>query len=544
MTRAVDYLRVSSARQVEKDLTEEGYSIPAQRDACVARVRAEGWTLVDEYVDAGESARSADRPQLQQMLARIERDRDVDVVVVHKVDRLARNLEDHVAIRAALRRAGCQLVSVTENLEETASDKLVEGIHALMAEFYSANLSSEIRKGMTQKAKMGGYPQRAPLGYLNVRETIGGRQVASITIDPDRAPLVTAAFDLYATGDWTLERLHDELHRRGLRNRGTRKRPPGPVSLNGLSVILGNRAYLGEVEWAGVRYPGQHDPLTSPATFDKVHQLLATRASRGTRERKHPHYLKGLLHCAVCGRRLSIQVSKKRQYTYFFCLGQKNGGPDVCREPYTPADTLEKQVADLYRRVQLPAPLIDQLTTDLDAEIAARTQRDTAERDHQTRRLGIIVEQRRKLLDAYYANAIDLTTMKTEQQRLDRDHRDATDRLDTVTAHLTEWRDILTTALTFAGNCGDAYRTAPERVRTLYNAALFTRVTVRDGRVHGWSHHQPFDTLLNGSRFEYGSCVDLQRLEPDESLKRVRRLVFAMRAVLHACRQRAHPCRA
>jgi len=124
-------------------------------------------------------------------------------------------MEDHLAIRAALRRAGMTLVSVTENLEETASDKLVEGIHALMAEFYSANLSGEIRKGMTQKAKMGGFPQRAPFGYLYLRETVGGRQVASITVDPDRAPLIAAAFDLYATGDWTLERLLHELHTRG-----------------------------------------------------------------------------------------------------------------------------------------------------------------------------------------------------------------------------------------------------------------------------------------------------------------------------------------
>lgn len=67
---------------------------------------------------------------------------------------------------------------------------------------------------------------RAPPGYLNIRKTIGGRQVASITPDPDRAQLVSAAFELYATGDWTLERLLYELHKRGLRNRGTRNRPP------------------------------------------------------------------------------------------------------------------------------------------------------------------------------------------------------------------------------------------------------------------------------------------------------------------------------
>ena len=195
---------------------EEGFSIPAQREACVRHIRDEGWELVDEYVDRGESARTADRPRLQAMLARIAEDGDVDAVVVHKIDRLARNMEDHVAIRALLRRRGVALVSVTENLEETASGRLVEGIHALMAEFYSANLASEIKKGMAQKAKMGGWPHTAPLGYLNVREPIGGRQVAHIVPDPERAPLIKAAFELYATG------------RVDPRTPGRRAGPPGP----------------------------------------------------------------------------------------------------------------------------------------------------------------------------------------------------------------------------------------------------------------------------------------------------------------------------
>ncbi|MGH2394875.1 MAG: recombinase family protein, partial [Candidatus Limnocylindria bacterium] len=80
-----------------------------------------------------------------------------------------RNLEDHAAVRAALRKAGVQLHSVTETLEDSASGKLVEGILASIAEFYSANLGQEIRKGMDQKAAQGGWPVRAPFGYQNVR---------------------------------------------------------------------------------------------------------------------------------------------------------------------------------------------------------------------------------------------------------------------------------------------------------------------------------------------------------------------------------------
>ena len=286
--RAVIYLRVSTCEQVEKGEGEEGFSIPAQREACVRHVGAQGWELVDEYVDRGESARSADRPALQQMLQRIAEQSDVDAVVVHKVDRLARNLEDHVAIRALFRRRNVALVSVSENLEETASGRLVEGIHALMAEFYSANLANEIKKGMGEKAKQGGYPHRAPLGYLNVREVVGGRQVARIVPDPERAALVSEVFELYVTGEWTIERLAAEMAHRGLVNRGRADYPQKPLGVSAVASLLANPAYTGVVEWNGVRYPGTHEPLVSPATFQRVQELLQARAMRGTREAPPP----------------------------------------------------------------------------------------------------------------------------------------------------------------------------------------------------------------------------------------------------------------
>ena len=107
---AVIYLRVSTKEQAAKDATGEGYSIPAQREACIRYVAERGWNLADEFTDAGESARTADRPMLKAMLRRVA-EGGVGAVVVHKIDRLARSMEDHVAIRAALRHAGVQLVS-------------------------------------------------------------------------------------------------------------------------------------------------------------------------------------------------------------------------------------------------------------------------------------------------------------------------------------------------------------------------------------------------------------------------------------------------
>ena len=516
--RCVIYLRVSTKEQAEKDLTEEGFSIAAQREACVRRVRDEGWELVDEYVDKGESARTADRPQLRAMLARIGEESDVEAVIVHKVDRLARNMEDHVAIRALLRRRGVTLVSVTENLDETASGRLVEGIHALMAEFYSANLASEVRKGMGQKAKLGGYPHKAPLGYLNVREPIGGRLVAHIVPDPERAPLVKVAFDLYATGEWTVERLAHEIADRGLRNRGA-GRPLRGQSGHRLRARTAarDRAYVGIVEWDGIEYEGVHEPLVERDTFDKVQELLAARAMRGTRERRHHHYLKGVLVCGVCGRRLSIQRSKGT-YTYFYCLGQKDRRNGTgCQERYVAADQLEAEVEDLYGRIEVPADWAEGLRETIATEVATHHEDTTAERELLAQRHEHAESERFKLMEAYYANAIDVVMLRHEQERIGAELRAIESRQATLDASLDDWQEVMDLALRFSTRCATAYRRGSDRTRRLFNAAVLDDVRVRNGHVVEAAYKEPFDLLFSVPKFEYDDVVGAEGLEPSTS---------------------------
>jgi len=322
---AVIYLRVSTKEQASRDEAGEGYSIPAQREACLRHIAERGWSLAGEFTDAGESARTADRPMLKAMLRRVA-EGGVGAVVVHKIDRLARSMEDHVAIRATLRHAGVQMVSVTENIEETASGRLVEGIHALMAEFYSANLAGEIRKGMTQKAKMGGWPTKAPIGYLNVREKTAGKDIAKVILDPDRALLVRATFRLYATGEYSLPELQATMHAKGLTSPHAR-RPGAPVSVSKLAELLTNPFYLGVVQWGGARYGGQHKALVPQSLFDRVQQTLRARDVAGVRQRRHEHYLKGLLHCGECGRR-PLAHPRQREVPVLLLPGTARNGSD------------------------------------------------------------------------------------------------------------------------------------------------------------------------------------------------------------------------
>src|SRR5680860_333243 len=163
---AVSYLRVSTRGQAERGGTDEGFSIPAQREANARKADELGAGIVREFVDAGESARSADRDGLQDMLVFIQATR-VQFCIVHKLDRLARNRADDVHIHEALLAAGVTLVSATESIDQTPSGMLVHGIMSSIAEFYSRNLATEVTKGLRQKLAQGGTPMRAPIGYLN-----------------------------------------------------------------------------------------------------------------------------------------------------------------------------------------------------------------------------------------------------------------------------------------------------------------------------------------------------------------------------------------
>ena len=208
---AVSYLRVSTKEQAEKGGTDEGFSIPAQREANRRKAEQLGAVIVKEFIDAGESARKADRPELMRMIQYVKRNR-VAYCIVHKVDRLARNRADDVTIHLALQEAGVMLVSATENIDETPSGMLLHGIMSTIAEFYSRNLATEVIKGMTQKAATGGTVGKAPIGYLNIRSRDElGREVRTVQLDPDRAPLIEWAYKAYASGNWTVSQIHDEL---------------------------------------------------------------------------------------------------------------------------------------------------------------------------------------------------------------------------------------------------------------------------------------------------------------------------------------------
>ncbi len=231
MKTAVLYLRVSTTGQVQTDYDPEGISIPAQRLACPRKAEQMGVTVVDEYVEPGRSATTIDkRPVFQDLLARIKRERDADYVIVYNLSRLNRNRVDDAKVLMLMRSLKVTLVSAQENIDETPAGQLMHGILAAFNEYRSSADGADIRYKMGQKAKNGGTLTRAKIGYVNVREHIDGREIRTVAVDEERAPFIRLAFELAATGDYTMTRLASVLAERGLRMRAQANRPAQPIS--------------------------------------------------------------------------------------------------------------------------------------------------------------------------------------------------------------------------------------------------------------------------------------------------------------------------
>jgi site-specific DNA recombinase len=497
--RAVIYLRVSTKKQVSKDDDPDGYSLPAQREACERKAETLDAEVVEVFVDRGESAKTADRREFQRMLAFVKEAKDIDYVILDKVDRFARNRRDDANILFELRSVGTQLVSVKENIDETPAGQLLHAIMAGIAEFYSRNLATESTKGMTQKAKVGGTPGRAHIGYLNTRRRNDeGREVRVVVVDPDRAPLVQWAFEMYATGEWTVRMLTDALGAKGLKALPHGKKwLPGPLSPSSVARMLSNRYYIGKVIFKGVEYEGRHQPLVPESLFERVQEVLAAHDRAGERQRVHRHYLKGSVFCGQCGSRLCITQAKGR-YLYFFCLGRHQRRTE-CTQPYLATEAIEAAVERHYQTMRLPETTQETVRAGLRAELDMQSRRAEPEIAYARNRVSELDQERRRLGRAVVTGAIPEDVARDEQARIQHELTQAQKVLATSQVIYAHIEDTLNRALALVGRVDEVYATGGPRVRRLVNQCFFDKLLISadedEPRVAEATLREPWATL-------------------------------------------------
>jgi site-specific DNA recombinase len=477
--RAVLYLRVSTSRQATRNGEAEGYSIPAQRSACERKVSDLGAEVVREFVDAGASARSADRDGLQALLAYVA-EGEADYVLVHKLDRLARDRADDVMILANIQTAGAILVSATESIDETPAGMLMHNILAGMAEFYSRNLANEAKKGIAQKAKNGGTHGVAPIGYVNTLARIEGREVKGVAFDDEKAEHVRWAFQTYAGGHWSISSLRDELEERGLKSRTTIKYVGTPLNNSQVHRMLSNPYYAGKIRHRELIYDGAHESLVDDETWYRVQEVLAGRRIAGDRSWRHTHYLKGSLVCHRCGGRMCYGHSRGKGgvYNYFFCLGRHTGRTD-CNLPYVSVEKVEQEVEGIWKtQVQFTKQMIQEVGELARTSADARQEQDQSLLANQRQRLIKLERKKQKLIDAYLDEAIPVEDLKLRQTVVLAEIHDANRLIAACQQNMELVRKHLELVLLLLGNAGRLYRNAVGEQRKWLNQAVFATIAI------------------------------------------------------------------
>jgi DNA invertase Pin-like site-specific DNA recombinase len=277
MVGAVIYVRVSTKEQTEN------LSLPTQLRACEEYCRRQGYEILERFHEEGESAKSTDRSQLQNLLTYCRHNKGrVHFVVVFNLTWLARDKYDHFALRSHLQSLGISLRSATEPIDDTSTGKLMEGVLAAFAQFDNDVRSDRTRAGMKAALELGRWVFLAPIGYLNAPRSMG----KSLIHDPTRAPLVRRAFEEYATDRYTKEQLLKKARSWDLTNRRGK-----PLTSQAIGMLLRNQLYAGivDVPEYGVRAKrSDFEPLISrncstksscPVRTDTHHRTAQAGAS-------------------------------------------------------------------------------------------------------------------------------------------------------------------------------------------------------------------------------------------------------------------------
>lgn len=265
---------------------------------------------------------------------------------------------------------------------------------------------------------------------------------------------------------------------------------------------------MGSVRYKGIEYPGEHEAIITRQLFDRVKAAFDIRNyGQAVRTKKYPHFLKGTLFCPDCGSRLSLDKKKSKygEWTYFFCLGTKRGRGCAHTKHYKAKD-IEEQVEELYNDLQLKKEAAEKLRIRFQEELLAKNSTNAMEEQFLHHRMAKLADERVKLMNAYYAGAVTIDLLKTEQERINSDIESSKARLDVIGSQLSQLAYILDLALGVATSCGMGYKTAQSNKKKLYNQAFFEKIYVKNGVIVDYKTTDLFYSLLNDS--EEVSMVD------------------------------------
>lgn len=334
---AVIYARYSDSKQTEQ-------SIEGQLKVCYKYCEANGYTVLQEYIDRAQSGKTDNRTQFRKMLTDSKK-KQFETVVVYAIDRFGRNVLQSLLNEKSLKDNGVTVCSATEDFQNTPAGRMQRNIHMSFAQYYSEELAQKVLRGMEINAEKGrSNGGTIPLGYKSVNK--------QLILDEDAAPIVFEIFTKYANGV-SMKEICDSLNARGLKSA-----QGAAFNKSSLHTMLKNRKYLGIYIYGEKEIPGGLPQIIDEDLFNKVQERMALNKQAPGRARARAEYLLTTkLFCGYCKSMMvghsSNKVNKKGiVYNYYKC--KNSGGKKPCKKKMVMKDTIEDIVVGECRKLLTP----------------------------------------------------------------------------------------------------------------------------------------------------------------------------------------------
>lgn len=500
--KTVLFARVSSREQ-----EETGYSLPSQEKLLKDYAERKEFKIAKKFSISESASGKYQRKSFDEMLDYVKRN-DIKIIVCEKVDRLTRNLRDAVSINDWINgNSEREVHFVKENCvlskESKSNEKFIWNIKVSVAQYYIDNLSEEVKKGQKEKVAQGWLPTKPPLGY----KTIGDKGHKIHVPNEKTAPFVRKAFELYATGNYSLYKLagalYDEGARSSLGNRITKSR---------WAELFSDPFFIGKFYWKGELHAGNQKHLISDDLFLRVQEVLKSKAT--PKYSKHFLLFKALLKCKYCGGQITWEIKKGHHYGhcnyYRFCD----------KRTYVREEKIEEQLISYLDKIEIKnSRLIDWIQQALKESHKDEIEYHKNNRDELNRQFEEIQNRLSRLYDDKLDGKIALDMYDIKFKQYSQQKGDILEAMQGQNTAETAYYELGVNILELSRNAKELYHQAQKDDKRMLLNLVFSDLRL-DGKKLEAQYSLPFAMLaerneqLKSSKMPESVKLSSEILEP------------------------------
>ena len=464
--------------------TEDKQILSLDSQESEMRSLAEGYDLeVISVLKESQSAKTIGRPVFRKLIQMIQ-EKEADGIICWKLDRLARNMVEGGEVIELLQTGVIKEIRTFESVHVPSDNVLLLAVHFGMANQYSRDLSANVKRGNRAKLERGEWPAPAPFGYLNDRLN------KKIIQNKRQAPYIKRAFELYATGGYSLSEVTKILYSEGLRTNSGNKIPRSSIHR-----ILNNKFYIGLMERGGKIYQGIHPPIVSKQLFDEAQSVL-NRSSHPKKEKRF-YSARGFLTCDVCSCMLTADTQKG--YQYYFCTN----GKGVCNEhrSYMRSEHVDELLSGLFQNLSFDEELVE-ISGQAYIEMAKQKESHVGQDQERIKKDLKSLEERESLLtDAFISKTLRKDLYESKMKEIEISRLDLKSQLSRVKKERPEVTfERIKEVFLDCNKASNFYLALSDTEKRKVLETVLSNATIKDKKVAQYQYKKPFAVLAKAPK--------------------------------------------